>query len=298
MMKLPYFLFLIGASLIIRNNAQSIFKSAGGRDSIFKDVIQSGVNVGKGIATKIPDLIPSPERIFTESKDALLGLPFEALASAINQICSIAHSDNGTQSKYTPNVTDMSFVFFAGDENVTIPLLESERLWSHPSFNSTNNLTLLITGWTTDLTEQDTTVDTVSNAYLARGGNNFIVLDSARYVDTLYTWSAFNTDEIGEHVGRALVKVIKFVQLSNIHVIGHSLGSHIAGAAGRSFQLESGKRLPRITGLDPANPCFNEGESLTGLQRGDADFIDVIHTNSGVLGKRHHMGDVDFYPNG
>lgn len=39
--------------------------------------------------------------------------------------------------------------------------------------------------------------------------------------------------------------------------------------------------LPRITGLDPANPCFNQGENLTGLARGDAEFVDVIHSNPG-----------------
>lgn len=34
------------------------------------------------------------------------------------------------------------------------------------------------------------------------------------------------------------------------------------------------------------------------MSRGDADFIDVIHTNPGVLGKRDALGDVDFFPNG
>ena len=56
--------------------------------------------------------------------------------------------------------------------------------------------------------------------------------------------------------------------------------------------------LPRITGLDPARPCFNEGEKLHALQRGDASFIDVIHSNSGILGVKVSIGDVDFYPNG
>lgn len=56
--------------------------------------------------------------------------------------------------------------------------------------------------------------------------------------------------------------------------------------------------LPRITGLDPARPCFNEGEYLSGLQRGDARFVDVIHTNPGVLGVKESVGDIDFYPNG
>lgn len=80
--------------------------------------------------------------------------------------------------------------------------------------------------------------------------------------------------------------------------LGHSLGAHISGAAGQSFQNTAGKLLPRITGLDPANPCFKEGETLQGLMRGDAEFVDIIHTNSGVLGKRDPIGDADFYPNG
>lgn len=45
-------------------------------------------------------------------------------------------------------------------------------------------------------------------------------------------------------------------------------------------------------------PCFNEGERLNGLQRGDAHFVDIIHTNAGILGIKESSGDVDFYPNG
>lgn len=45
-------------------------------------------------------------------------------------------------------------------------------------------------------------------------------------------------------------------------------------------------------------PCFNEGERLMGLQRGDASFVDIIHTNVGILGIKEARGDVDFFPNG
>lgn len=79
---------------------------------------------------------------------------------------------------------------------------------------------------------------------------------------------------------------------------GHSLGAHICGYAGRHFHHLTNKKVPRITGLDPARPCFNEGERLNGLQRGDADFVDVIHSNAGILGLKNPIGDVDFYPNG
>lgn len=135
-------------------------------------------------------------------------------------------------------------------------------------------------------------------AYRTRGNYNFLALDPAKFIDTLYTWSAFNTEEIGEYVGYALAKLVEYVSLDKIHVIGHSLGAQISGAAARSFNQKTGKLLKRVTGLDPANPCFNEGEILSGIQRGDAEFIDVIHTNVGVLGKKHPTGDADFYPNG
>lgn len=45
-------------------------------------------------------------------------------------------------------------------------------------------------------------------------------------------------------------------------------------------------------------PCFNEGERLSGLQRGDAHFVDIIHSNPGILGMKESRGDVDFFPNG
>ena len=96
----------------------------------------------------------------------------------------------------------------------------------------------------------------------------------------------------------ALEKLIEKVPVENIHLIGHSLGAHIVGYAGRYFNEITGQTIPRITGLDPANPCFNEGESLSGLQRGDAAFIDIIHTNPGVLGKSDPIGDVDFFVEG
>lgn len=38
------------------------------------------------------------------------------------------------------------------------------------------------------------------------------------------------------------------------------------------------------------DPCFNTGESLTGVARGDAEFVVAIHSNSGGLGKRDPLG--------
>lgn len=56
------------------------------------------------------------------------------------------------------------------------------------------------------------------------------------------------------------------------------------------------RRIPRITGLDPAFPLYFGGPQFH-LSKGDADFVDVIHTDAGILGYPYPIGDVDFYPN-
>lgn len=66
---------------------------------------------------------------------------------------------------------------------------------------------------------------------------------------------------------------------SNIQLVGHSLGAHISGFVGKEFNGQLG----RITGLDPAGPIFDKLASEFRLSRSDAQFVDVIHTNAGVL---------------
>lgn len=54
----------------------------------------------------------------------------------------------------------------------------------------------------------------------------------------------------------------------------------------------------KIVGLDPAFPLYNYGGSSTRLSAADATFVDVIHTDGGVLGHPWPLGHADFYPNG
>ena len=58
-----------------------------------------------------------------------------------------------------------------------------------------------------------------------------------------------------------------------------------------------------ISGLDPAGPLFENDGPQDRLDSGDADLVDVIHSNGekiymGGLGAWAPMGDIDFYPNG
>ncbi|XP_036866848.2 pancreatic lipase-related protein 3 isoform X2 [Manis javanica] len=86
---------------------------------------------------------------------------------------------------------------------------------------------------------------------------------------------------------------------SKVHLIGHSVGAHLAG--------EAGSRIPglgRITGLDPAGPYFHNTPNEVRLDPSDANFVDVIHTNAVPFlfelgaGTINACGHLDFYPNG
>lgn len=45
-------------------------------------------------------------------------------------------------------------------------------------------------------------------------------LDTGAFVDTLYTWSAFNTEAVGYSLAKALVSLVSFYSVENIHLIG------------------------------------------------------------------------------
>ena len=89
--------------------------------------------------------------------------------------------------------------------------------------------------------------------------------------------------------------------MSQFHLIGHSAGAHLVGAAGSAVSYG---RIPRITGLEPAEASgtWDFNDTSTRLDLEDAEFVDIMHTNggqdSGEIGFFEAMGHVDFYVNG
>lgn len=126
----------------------------------------------------------------------------------------------------------------------------------------------------------------------------FQLFDVSDFVDTIYHWLTLDTRSIGRVLGDAIVRLSRNVPVSNIHIIGHDLGAHIAGNAGRRVQEVKRQQIARITALDPPKICYDDSDGFYGIQPGDAEFVDVIHSNNDVLGKKNPVGDADFYPNG
>ena len=51
-------------------------------------------------------------------------------------------------------------------------------------------------------------------------------------------------------------------------------------------------------GLDPAGPYFTATDNEVHLDKSDAQYVDIVHTNAGAIGTADVVGHTDFFPNG
>ncbi|XP_017029819.1 lipase member H-A isoform X2 [Drosophila kikkawai] len=132
------------------------------------------------------------------------------------------------------------------------------------------------------------------NAYTAQGYENIMVADWGPVANLDYPTSRLAVKKVGRMLAKILEEFLQRHGISTdvVHVIGHSLGAHIAGRIGRYFN----GTLGRVTGLDPALPLFSS-RSDDSLHSNAAQFVDVIHTDYPLFGDLRPRGAVDFYPN-
>ncbi|XP_007518517.1 pancreatic lipase-related protein 2 [Erinaceus europaeus] len=131
---------------------------------------------------------------------------------------------------------------------------------------------------------------------------NCICVDWSQGSRTEYTQAVHNIRVVGAEIAFLVQQLSTQLgySLEDVHLIGHSLGSHAAGEAGRRL----GGHVGRITGLDPAEPCFQGTPEEVRLDASDAMFVDVIHTDAAPIipnlgfGMSQKVGHLDFYPNG
>lgn len=85
-----------------------------------------------------------------------------------------------------------------------------------------------------------------------------------------------------------------FVRFDELHVIGHSLGGQIAGLIGKAVTRGW---IEVIMALDPAGPLFSLANPLERIAPTDGRYVEISHTNHGLLGFSQPIGDASFYPN-
>lgn len=133
-----------------------------------------------------------------------------------------------------------------------------------------------------------------------------MLIDWARGANGSYGVAVANVELIGRQLSLILLDAMNLgTDPNRVHLIGFSLGAHIAGCA--SEVLKSRHILVgRITGLDPASPFFRHGifrDRSRKLDASDAKLVDVVHTDGSIdfadgFGLLKPIGHVDFFPNG
>ncbi|KAJ7423027.1 Endothelial lipase [Pitangus sulphuratus] len=156
-------------------------------------------------------------------------------------------------------------------------------------FNVTAKTFFIIHGWTMS-GMFETWLDSLVSALQEREKDaNVVVVDWLSLAHRLYTDAVNNTQVVGKTIAKLLdwLQENPLFQLENVHLIGYSLGAHVAGFAG----------------LDPAGPMFEGVDPSRRLSPDDANFVDVLHTYTretlGVsIGIQMPVGHIDIYPNG
>ncbi|XP_068155941.1 LOW QUALITY PROTEIN: phospholipase A1 VesT1.02-like [Drosophila tropicalis] len=162
------------------------------------------------------------------------------------------------------------------------------------NFNAAHPTRFVIHGWTQSYTSSMN--KDIRAAWLSHGDYNVIVVDWARARSVDYASSVLAVPKTGKKVA-AMINFLHSnygMSLDDLYVIGHSLGAHVSGYAGKN----TNGQVHTIIGLDPALPLFNYNKPSKRLSSTDAWYVESIQTNGGNLGFLKPIGKGAFYPNG
>ncbi|CAG9806296.1 unnamed protein product [Chironomus riparius] len=156
-----------------------------------------------------------------------------------------------------------------------------------------NETKLMIHGW--NAFSNHISVNPVLHAYLKANNSRVLAVDWRDASQLSYVVARRIITSIAGRICGQLRYFVKETQIdiANLHVIGHSLGCHIATHIGRCFDGEIG----RLTALDAAGPFFTKF-STDAYSRNDFLFVDSIHTSAGLAGEFEVRGHAAFFPNG
>ncbi|KAH8325814.1 hypothetical protein KR067_008354, partial [Drosophila pandora] len=188
---------------------------------------------------------------------------------------------------------DVKFWLYSNETRNNPVLLKPEDLnpWD---FQPTRPLKILIHGYTG---YRDFAPNSFIRPVLLDHEDVYVIsLDYGPLVNyPCYIQAVQNLPLVSKCLGQLINNLVDrgIVQNDKIHLIGFSLGGQVAGQTSNYVK----RKLKRITGLDPAKPLFVLAGDKKRLDAGDAEFVDVIHSDVFGRGMLRSMGHVDFYPN-
>ncbi|XP_030382044.1 vitellogenin-1 [Scaptodrosophila lebanonensis] len=129
---------------------------------------------------------------------------------------------------------------------------------------------------------------------------DMIIIDLGSTLTNFKRYAMLDIEQTGAKIGQWIVQMVNQLDVPHetVHIVAQGVSAHVAGAAANEFTRLTGHKLRRITALDPSKIVAKRRNTLVGLSRGDAEFVDAIHTSVYGMGTPIRTGNVDFYPNG
>jgi pancreatic triacylglycerol lipase len=158
------------------------------------------------------------------------------------------------------------------------------------AYNPNKQSIFIIHGWNNN--HQSDVNRLIKDAVMASQDVNIFVVDWSGPANEDYLTAQNAVQPIGYAVGDYVKSLGQ--SASKFQFVGHSLGAHVSGCAGARI----GGNANYIIGMDPAWPGFTMENTGVRLDPSDASFVQIIHTNGGLLGFPNSIGHADFYPNG
>uniref|UniRef100_A0A0A9YXP6 Lipase member H n=1 Tax=Lygus hesperus TaxID=30085 RepID=A0A0A9YXP6_LYGHE len=172
-------------------------------------------------------------------------------------------------------------------------------------YDPRKNTTVLIHGFAVDSSSDS--VQEIKNKLLEYHDMNVVGVDYGSLMD--HWWYnvcspcgmavvVLQAPKVGLFVGELVSFLVDSGQLpETVHIVGHSLGAHVAGFAGK-YLNGLDRTVARITGLDPSSPGFTKVSNSHRLAPSDASFTDCIFTSAKSISVRRPICQSNFYPNG
>ncbi|KAK4886617.1 hypothetical protein RN001_002888 [Aquatica leii] len=139
-------------------------------------------------------------------------------------------------------------------------------------------------------------------AYFHNGAYNIIIVDYGSLAKEpclqQMSWAPRFCAKCVAQFIRYLALHPRGIKADQIHIVGYSVGAHIAGVAANYLNPKIDGKLGRITGLDPSIVFYQRGNRSRDIDESDAHFVDILHTGAGILGQWGPNGHADFYING
>ncbi|KAJ8916054.1 hypothetical protein NQ315_010922 [Exocentrus adspersus] len=192
--------------------------------------------------------------------------------------------------------TDITYHFFNQRDPLVGVDIKSNNIDAlrNTRFSASRESLFVIHGWKNN-NESDVNYH-VREAILEKHNINLFVVDWSPVAGKNYVSAKGSVVKVGQHIANFVKSLASRygLRVSTVSLVGHSLGAQIAGNAGAALNGE----VDHIVGLDPAGPLFTVRNTDERLDPTDGKFVQVIHTNGGLLGFKSACGDADYYPNG